>query len=367
MRRISWAVLIGIIALQTTGPACAGSNDRQARFQPFLTRGETTWSISAGARINDFDWSRASDLTGTASPNVEADQTWTDVKTLEIKAGVRHLEPADILFVRGGIHMEAEVTGGLLVDGRSRLSSYDSDNRSDESTRQSFGSIDGDTIGASVAAGYKIHLTGTPGWKARNIARSPMPETARGRIRKEQALKKALANSGPHISLTPLIGYGIDQQTYHREDAFNHVALGAPFNLPVGPFHTESDFITNWYGPFMGLEAEIRGQKHMLRLRGELHNLTYYGKGIQPSRDDLEQDPSYDHEADGDGILLKAEYAYALGEDYALTFDGFYRQRESDPGIYALYPLNADPITARLNEANDQSQGIHIGLRYNWN
>lgn len=367
MRRICGLVLLGLLASAVAGPAHAQNKDRQKRFEPFLTRSETTWSVGVGARINDFRWDIANDITGTTSPNIAHEQTWTDVKTIDIKAGVRHVEPMDIFFVRGGVQMEAELTGGLSVDGRSLFSTYDDDNRTNESTRQSFGSISGDSIGASAAVGYKIHLTGTPGWKPRNIQRAPLPKSRQARMAKEIALQKALRTSGPHISFTPLLGYAADQQTYHREDAFNHIDLPL-LPLGVGPFHTESDLIANWYGPFIGLEGEIRTAKHMFRLRGELHDLTYYGKGIEPSRaDDFEQDPSYDHEADGEGLLLKAEYAYALGDDYALTFDAFYRERETDPGTYTVYPRTGNESSTRLNGATDEAQGLHVGLRYNWN
>jgi len=364
MRFIGPLLLTCFALTAAASPALAEQKKslRHKQFEPFLTRGETTWSIAAGLKHTNIEWNTTDGVV-----NIDDEQTWTDNQTIELKGNIRHLEPADVLFVRGGVHMEAELSGGITMDGRSRLSSYSGDNRTLESPRQTAGSVDGDAIGASVGVGYKIYLTGTPGWKARNIAKSPQPKTPQGRARKEQAIRRALEYSGPHISMTPILGYGIDQQTYHREDAYNHVALGPPLNLPVGPFHTESDYIANWYGPFFGLEGEIRGKKHMLRLRGEVHDLTFYGKGIEPSRDeDLEQDPTYDHEADGEGLLLKAEYAYALGENYAITFDGMYRERETDAGTYKIYPRDADEFSKTLNEVLDDSYAAHIGLRYNW-
>ena len=339
----------------------------EKKFQPFLTRGQTTWSIKGGMRKTDLDWNIALEETGTVTPNIFNEQTWTDILTAEVIASGRHVEPLDLGFVKGGLLVEGSVTLGYTVDGNGRLSSYLGDNRTLEFVRQTYNNTGGEAIGADITLGYEINLTGTPGYNAKKVMAAKTPRTSRGRMRQLRALNRELNRAGPYISVTPLVGYAADQQTYEREDAYQHIDTGDPDDPPVGYFHTESDFITNWYGPFAGLEGTYKTRRNMIRLRGQIHDVTYYGKGIEHSRADvLQQDPSYDQEGDGNSLLLNAEYAYALSEDTALTVDAMYRHREIEDGVYKIYPLNAEPTVRKLNEVSDTAKAVHVGLRYNW-
>lgn len=367
MVRMILTILPALAILALAFPAGAQSRQQQKKFQPFLTRGETTWSLSTGVRKSSFDWDLASDTTGTATPNIDHEQSWSDNWTAEIKGKVRHVEPADIFFIKGGVQLEAEASAGYTLNGRSSLSSYAGDDRTLEYLRQTFKKNSGEAIGGAVSVGYKINLTGTPGRNARALLRSPSPKSSAGKMMKQRRFQHELEHAGPYISVTPLIGYGVDQQTYHREDAYQHLPDANPDAPDVGPFHTESDFIANWYGPFIGLETEIKDRKNMLRLRGEYHDLSYYAKGVEASRAaDLKQDPTYDQEADGKGLLLNAEYAYALADDYALTLDATWRRRKTDAGTYTQYPLDGNDYKTRLNGAEDSTAGMRIGVRYNW-
>ncbi|GEM_PF-2019529 len=351
MRRLRRALLLCLSLFAAAVPAHAQTkNLRQKQFEPFLTRGETTWSISLGARQNKTGFEVASDITGTVTPNVLSQDHLDDVTLIELQGKVRHVEPLDLAFIRGGVMAEAELTGGIILDGFAQRSIYAGDFRTNEVARASTNKMKGDAIGGSVAVGYQIHLTGTPGQKARNIVRSKMPGSYRDRMRKEQYLQKTLNEAGPYISVTPLAGYGADQQTYTIEEGFTLIPVFDEANF-------DTDYIANWYGPFFGMEGEIRNKRHMLRLRGEYHDLTYDAR-----LEDHVAGTSLDNEADGNGYLLGAEYALALGDDYALTLEGFYQKRETDRGTHNLSATD----TVLLYEVDDESQGMRAGLRYIW-
>lgn len=355
-KAIPAVILLFILAgIASTSPALAqGLVSKQKRqFQPFLTRGETTWSINAGLRNNKTGFATASDATGTATPNIQFEQTFDDVSFIEIKGKVRHVEPADIAFIKGGLHAEAELTGGLIVDGFSQLSQYLGDNRTLEALRRSTNQLNGDTIGGAVALGYQIHLTGTPGYKAKRILASKTPRTTRGRQRKREALRRALNDSGPYFSITPLIGYGVDQQGYRIEEGFELIPTFQNTRF-------DAEYITNWYGLFYGLESEIKNKSHMLRLRGQYHDLDYDAE----LKDNVAGD-SFENEADGEGYTLSAEYSYALADDYAFTLEGFYQKRETDPGT-SIQTIAGATRTVRLDEVDDESNGFRLGFRYNW-
>ncbi len=355
----SLAFLLSVLLLaQGAAESYAQSKHTKRQFEPFLTRSETTWSVSTGYRQNKFDFNAASDITGTATPNISFEEEFKNTQTLELKAKVKHVRPADIYFIKGGIQLEAEITGGLIINGTEQGSGYAGDNRTLETFRQTSKNNGGDTIGGAAAIGYKINLTGTPGAKARRIMSSATPRTTRGRARKRKALNEALHTSGPHISLTPLVGYAIDQQNYHVEDGFELFPN-------TGPRDFDFDLTANWYGPFIGLETELKTRKNMLRLRGELHDLTF--SGTEKDNAPTSTVRRVDDDADGTGILLNAEYAYALAHDYALTIDATHRSRDTDPGTREILLKSGGIITNRLNEVNDESLSLHVGLRYNWN
>ncbi len=352
-------IYAAIILLLITANTAFAQSSATKTFQPFLTRGETTWSVSAGIRRNDFDWNIASDITGTATPNILSELTWEDVTVLELKGKVRHVVPVETPIIDGGFHMEAGITGGITVGGDNQDSDFNGDNRTLEFSRSNNSASTGSTIGLSTAVGYKIQVSGSS-QKARAILTSRRPKTARGRAKRARALREALNDPAPTISLTPLIGFGWDQHTYN--------VTGGNQTIPAtGPFGgVDSKYIAEWYGPFIGLETEFAGKKNMLRLRGEYHDLTYYGEAVWNLRAGFRQDPSFVHEADGDGILLNAEYAYALGKDYALTVDAMYQKRTAEDGTDQTFLTTGASPTIRLNEVNDESQSLHVGLRYNW-
>ncbi len=326
-------------------------------FQPFLTRGDTTWGFTVGARVNNFDWNIASDATGTATPNILSELEWRDVVLLEGEAEIRHEEPLDIFFIEGGLHLEGSINAGLPVSGENQDSDFNGDDRTDEFSR-TIADTGGYSVGGKAAVGYRIYLTGDPSRRAVAIARNAKAR----RERKAHAIKKATNKAIPAITMTPLAGYSVQQQRYSMSDVVREIPAGGI--LGVRDF--DAHYLATWYGPFIGLEADISGKKNMVRLRGEYHYLDFYGEGFWRGRTVFRQDPSYKHEANGDGFLMNAEYAYALDDDYALTVDAMYNLREAEYGIDRTYFVDNDTALIRLNEVNDESYALRLGLRYDW-
>jgi len=376
MFRYGYALLALLSCTAIAQPVSAGDkppNKFKDNFKPFLTRGETSWEIDVGARMNDFDWNIASDITGTQTPNIISELTWDGVVLVEAGGELRHLQPMDISkFIKGGLHLEAGVRGGIPVSGDNQDSDYLGDNRTLEFSRSDNSGNRGYAIGASAATGYKIMLTGDTTQRARAIAKSPTPKTAQGRARKAQAMRRALNNTTPAISVTPLVGYTWDEQNYKITDGRQTIDLLGTGGILGDPDCTcipglDSEYTAEWWGPFLGLEGEIAGKKNMFRVRGEYQYLDYYAEAIWNLRTDLRQDPSFEHEAEGNGILLSAEYAYALDVDYELTLDASYHMREAEDGTSTGYrTTGAPPAVQQLNEVNDKSYALRLGIRHDW-
>ncbi|MCB9991035.1 MAG: hypothetical protein H6867_06610 [Rhodospirillales bacterium] len=360
--RKSASLLALIMGIGLSSPASAQTTLAKQGFEPFLTRGKTTWSVGTGVRVDNFDWNIASDITGQATPNILSELTWRDITLLEVTGGVVHEEPVDLSVINGDLHLEATLTLGMPIAGENQDSDYNEDNRMDEFSRTLADSDGGYAAGISAAVGYKFFLTGDPQKRAQKILRSKTPRTAKGKARRMRALQEAMNKATPTVTVMPLIGYAVDQQKY----TMTNVNQIIPAIGPVGPTDFDWHYQANWYGPFVGLEGEVRGQKNMLRLRGQYHDLDFYGEGYWRGRAAFRQDPSYTQEADADGFLFNAEYAYALGDDYALTVDATYMQRSGEDGYDKTFFADNTESIQKFNEVNNESYGMQVGLRYNW-
>ncbi len=369
MKKSCLYILTALLMLPVTGSdALAQSGYSRDKFKPFLTRERTEIRGSLGVRRNNFDWNFASDATGTATPNILSELTWEDVTVLELTGNVRHIEPADIGPVSGGIHLEAEGTLGWTLTGDNQDSDFLGDNRTNEFSRSDNDAGNGFYVAGSVAAGYQLTLVGPD----RSLVRKKLkarPSTHRGRLLRKQDVGRLTNPDQWIVNVTPLVGYGWDQQEYKIQDGVQTInTLGPGFPPEQGERLPDSntEYVAEWHGPFFGLESEIRKGKNKVRLRGEYHDLSYYGEAFWRARINLAQDPSRIHEADGEGYVIEANYAYALGPHYALTVDASYRERWAEDGTDQVFFAAGGSAIQKLNEVNDESQALRVGIEYQW-
>ncbi len=335
MERMKPKVSVLIALLLTTAvsyPACA--EVARKKYVPFLTRGDTSISLGAGIRNNNFDFNIASDITGNSTPNVASELQWEDIRIFEGTANIRHIQPVEIPYLRGAVHIEGTAKAGMVTSGDVQDSDFLGDDRTQEFSRSNNAADDGYSLGLSAAIGYRFDVT---------------PESMRR------------SSGQSYLSLTPLAGYGWDRQVYTMMDGYQTIPHQGAF---AG---LDSEYQADWFGPFLGLEAEWQKSRHLLRVRGEYHDLEFEGEGIWNLRPDFRQDPSFAQEGDGDGYRLDAEYAYAINPNYVLTVNGAYQQRNVEDGITHFYlSNNAQAAPQKLNEANDKSSEVRLGVRYHW-
>jgi hypothetical protein len=337
-------------------PAEAQSNyfmkdKNQKKHNPYLTRETSSVSVSLGVRRNEYDWNIASDITGTQTPNIISELTWSDVYLAEIKAEYQYIKPFDFLFIDGGFQLDLEASAGSAFDGENQDSDWAGDNRTDEFSR-SKSSTEGYAYGGSASIGYKFDLI--------------KPSVHRGQTYESGYYNSYYSTYRPKVkqtvSVTPFIGYGWDEQYYEDSELVQLI----PPTGPSGFQGVNAEMWAQWYGPFFGLEAAFQGLKSGLSLRGEFHDLTYDAEANWVLRADFQQDPSFEQEAEGDGVLLNAEYNYKLGSKTRLVLDATYEKREAEDGVITFYGSDGSVGRQRLNEVNDVSQSIHAGFVYNW-
>lgn len=310
------------------GPSGSGN---AKPYKPFLTQSQTSFDLKAGVRRDHLDWNIASDVTGKETPNVLSELTWDDVKLMEIEGRIRHFEPTDSKIFRGGVLLEGRMTGGVTLSGDNQDSDYDGDNRTQEFSRSNNDVGDGHAFGFAAAVGYRF-----------NIAQRYRP------------------TSHSFLTVTPLLGYGWDTQTYKMTNGVQTIpALGAFDGL-------NSRYTTRWYGPFAGAEVNLEHNNHTLTLRGECQKLTYSADADWNLRDDFMHDPSYKHEADGNGTKLGVAYSYALSKNYDVTLDYNYLKRGAKNGTDTVYFSDGSTGQTRLNEVNNDSQALRLGMTYRY-
>lgn len=318
------------IALPVTSNAEPNYRQRN-NFNPHLTDARTSIDFGAGMRFDTLDWNIASDLSGTSTPNILSELTWDELAVFELSAKARHVQPASIWPLKGGIMIEGEITGGVAISGENQDSDYNGNDRTLEFSRSNNDGSGGYSYGFSTSAGYQF-----------NVAES---------VRRGSYL---------FITFTPFAGYAWDEQQYKMTDGNQTIPSTGSF---AG---LDSEYVTQWSGPFYGAEIGIEKNRHALTLRGEYHDLDYDAEAIWNLRTDFKQDPSFIHEGDGDGIQISANYSYALDSKYEFTSDWTYTSRSIEDGLDILYFSNGNVSTQKLNEVNNESHAVRFGLNYMW-
>lgn len=324
-----------VMSLAVSGAAhAAPSYSKRDQYRPHMRQqgaGQTTFDFKTGLRINNFDWNIASDLSGTATPNILSELTWEDLTIFEIQGRLRHLGPASAGFLKGNVLLEAEVTAGATLSGDNQDSDYAGDNRTLEFSRSNNDGSGGYSIGGAVDIGYRF-----------NVA------------------QKVRSGSATYFTLAPFAGYGWDRQQYKTSNGRQTIP-------PLGNFSgLDSEYTATWQGPFFGLEAELQRNRHSFILRGEHHILDYDAEATWNLRDDFQQDPSFEHGAEGDGLELGFEYLFAMDSRYVFSLDIDYSERQGEDGSDTTYFSDGTISNLRLNEVNDESYSLRAGLGYVW-
>ena len=146
---------------------------------------------------------------------------------------------------------------------------------------------------------------------------------------------------------------------------------------------------TTWSGFYLGLEVEKQMTlTDKLRFYAQVSMPKYSSEGTWPNRDDWQQNPSFLDEGDNGSFAYEAEmeYIYQLSDRMQLSLKAdtnyfhvgkipgelyvaesvIYYEDENNPGnfIAETIPAYTEYVSESLKEANWQSFGLHIGLKY---
>lgn len=274
--------------------------------------------ILTGFRQDDFDWNIAADLQGS-TPNILSELTWSDLSMTQIKTKGR-LTFKDH-FVLDGMAAYADIYSGENQD-----SDYSGNNRTSEYSRSNNSSDDGEAVDLSAGVGYKIDLGRGPSFV--NVDR---------------------------LWLTALGGYSYHELNLVMTDGFQTIpATGAFAGL-------HSSYEAEWDGPWLG--AEFFGKKDKLSglFRFEYHWADYYGSANWNLRSDFQHPKSYEHLADGRGLVFNLGTAYHFNDRWSLDFNADIQDWKTTKGIDRTFFSTGTVSETQLNEVNWGSYALMLG------
>jgi hypothetical protein len=272
-----------------------------------------------GLRHDRLRWNIASDPSGSATPNILSELTWSGLDIVEVRVEGE-------ITTRTGLHVRGALGYGVLVDGRNQDSDYNGDDRTLEFSRSNNDTDNGDTREALFAIGYRYR------WPTGRAGLSQL--------------------------LTPLLGYAHHEQNLRITNGNQTIPATGPF---AG---LDSTYQSRWRGPWAGLEYAVEEPGDLLSfLRAEYHVADYYGMANWNLRTDLQHSKSFEHVADGEGRVLSFGILSQRKGDwnYRVSFD--YRRWRIEPGTHRAFFASGAIVETRLNDVQWRSYGVHAGLR----
>ncbi len=326
-KQIEWIIAIISVLIFLAAPAAMADSDSFSGTKPTVSMGqkktsllETDFTLSAGYRVDNLDWTIAGDINGN-NPNVLSELTWDDVESYQVKLQGSLVWP-NFIAVKGFADY------AWIFDGDNQDSDYLGDNRTFEFSRSNNSTDDGFLWDASLAIGYPYRF---------------------GR---------------PIIgTITPLLGY-----SYHEQNL--NISNGNQTIPDQGPFPgLDSSYDTEWKGPWIGLDLRFKAREittfaHRFEtyVAYEYHWADYHAEADWNLRDDFAHPKSFEHDADGNGWKIGAGFNLWLHHNWALNFNYEYQDWSTDSGTDKVFFSDGSTAKTKLNEVNWSSYALSLGV-----
>ncbi len=267
---------------------------------------------------------------------------WEDVESNTVRLSYRASGGLKDRRVKAYLRLEAEY--GWIYSGEVRDSDYAGDDRTLEFSRSNNQADKGDVVDVIGGIGPQLR------------------------------------SRGGNVKIMPLVGYAYHEQDLVLTDGLQTVSeqsiidavvgTGEIILQPVGPFPgLDSDYEAHWKGPWVGLDMEAQFGRWALLGGAEIHFMDYEAEAMWNLREDLAQPTSFEHEADGYGLVFSAQSSFALNERWRVLVEARYMDFWTDPGIDRIFHVDQTTgevrvTETRLNEVNWQSGSASLGLVY---
>jgi len=307
-------------------------DDSERDFEPDDVTGFSLWRdvtlkavLGMSQRTDNVYWSIANDLSGRVGPSVLSE---LDYKGLRI----RGVDLSSSVEFDGGwledFFLSGRLFKGTISDGLTRDSDYSGDNRTQEYSR-SLSENTGDFV-----ADYSASL----GWTVLQV----------------HSFSSALE-----------LGYSLHQQHLRKQNAIQVVDQNTSSASIEG---LNSTYQSEWQGPWLGLSAELAYERHALKIRSEAHQALYYAEANWNLRDTFMHPKSFDHQAQGQGLVIDASYAYSfdLPQAKKLTLALGYRadRWQAENGRDTLYLATGETVSTRLNQVLWNADTLALSVKF---
>jgi len=322
--------LIGKPDKMTTAIDAVGAEKESGKADSSLVRAkkagswfQTEFLLSTGYRVDDLDWNIAGDINGN-NPNILSELEWEGLESLQLKIANKTVFN-QLFLLRGSLAY------GWIFDGENQDSDYLGDNRTFEFSRSNNNSDDGNVLDASFGIGWQF-----------TFGRSD-------------------------FVMAPVIGY-----SYHEQNLT--ITDGEQTIPPSGSFPgLDSTYETEWKGPFIGLGFTFRtDEKSKITpeietfISIEYHWADYYAEADWNLRTDFAHPKSFEHEADGHGIVFSTVVKFLFDYHWSLNINLDYQNWSTDAGDDRVFFANGTIAETQLNEVNWTSYAIMAGIEYHF-
>ena len=287
----------------------------------------TSLEFGAGYREDNLDWNIAGNLNGN-NPNILSELTWSDIEIFQLKAGFKSVFDR-VIYMRGAMDY------GWIFNGENQDADYNGDNRTLEWSQSNNATDQGSVWDATLGIGYQF---------------------------------KAASDK---LKIVPLLGYSYSDQYFNITDGYQTVSVPSlvpPEDAPpaVGPIPgLDSSYEAEWWGPWVGIDLLFDPSEKMRLYAGfEYHWADYQGEADWNLRSDFAHPTSFEHNADGTGIIMTIGGEFSLPKPWFLSLNINYQDWSTDPGLDTLYYADGSISQTRLNEVNWNSFAIMLGLTY---
>lgn len=319
--KISHFLIRNILLIFVIISTCLSISYADDRTPLFIKRADI--DFSTGLRNDDLDWNKAGDIDGK-NPTVLSELKWSDLEIWQLGLDSK-FEISRNDYDSLGFFMGFKFDYGQIFNGKNTDSDYLGDNRTNQFSRITSNSDDGDVLDISLFFGPNLTF------------------------------------NNPRYSIVPLIGYSYHEQNLTLTDAY----IETP---PIGSYPgLDSRYETEWKGPWLGVFFEsLIGETLKVSSQIEYHWADYSAVADWNLREDLQHPRSFDHQADGSGVLLDLNIDYLLFKNWQIGLQGTYQDWETDAGTERVYLRDGTVLCTRLNEVNWDSVSIGLKLIYSF-
>ena len=289
--------------------------------------------VSVGYRKDELSWSIAS-VYGV--PNIISELTWNDLEAIELSSSLRWT-------AENGLHLRAGFSYGWVYSGDVQDSDYWGNNRTMEFSRSYSKGDDSKLYDGHLGIGYRFDVP--------------------------------LGSSVSSLSLIPIVGYAWHVQDlkmtngvqavsdYHRLSELRIGSSPPPVGYQMPDL--DSSYKTDWQGVWLGLDLDWTvNEKHSFAASFEYHIMDYEAEANWNLRHDLAHPVSFEHEADGDGVVFSLDYKYRSSQEYSFSIGVNYMDFETDSGTARFHSAGGATTSTKLNEVEWESYAVHADFEY---